>query len=79
VTRFIVNIPKRPQAVSLRVATVHKTSCRYAQRAGLRRYVISADEVLRLAFRVLRGDGGRVRICQTCRPDWTAARKRDAT
>lgn len=78
-TTFIVNIPKHPQAVSLRAATVHEVSCLYVRRHGLRRYEIGAAEVLRLASRVLRGDSGRVRICKKCRPDWTAARKWDAT
>jgi hypothetical protein len=78
VTAFVVNVVTKRRAPARRFATVHDRSCRWA-RLPMRRYEISAAEVLRLHSRIQRGDGGVMRTCKDCRPDWTAARREDGT
>ena len=75
---FLANVVTRRRTISQRRVTVHSIGCRYA-RLRMRRYPLSAAEVLRLHARVLRGDGGVMKFCQCCRPDWTAARREDGT
>lgn len=75
---FIANVVTRRLPISGRRVTVHDVSCRYV-RLPMRRYAISAAEVLRLHTRIRRGDGGVVKICKTCRPDVQAALREDPT
>lgn len=75
---FVVNVATKRRGPARRFATVHNGTCRWA-RLPMRRYAISAPEVLRLYSRIRRGDGGVVRLCKSCRPDWTAALREDPT
>lgn len=75
---FVANVATKRRAAALRFVTVHAATCRWA-RLPMRRYAISAAEVLRLHSRIQCGDGGAMKICKACRPDWTAAREGDAT
>lgn len=76
-TAFYANVVTR-RPVGLRFVTVHRADCRYAG-LPMRRYAVSTTEVLRLHSRIRRGDGGAMKLCKACRPDWTAVREGDAT
>lgn len=75
---FAVNVTTKRRTPVRRFTTVHTMGCRYA-RLPMRRYLIDAAEVLRLYARILRGDGGVVRLCKNCRPQWAVSRMEDAT
>lgn len=77
-TSFVVNVVTKRRGPARRFTTAHVETCRYAQ-LPMRRYAIRAAEMLRLHSRILRGDGGTVRLCKICRPEWTAAIREDAT